>query len=134
MEARSGGSAVTIIVCIIIILIAFGYCASISDQSGGPSPKQSSVRRNVVSPEFEAAIQQMISDGYILSVDVTNHSVRIDPFIWLHLSLETKQSTVVLFSKYFEQKRGYKRVEILSNRNDKKLATYSVWDGIKIIE
>lgn len=133
MKNKSGGSPVTIIVCIIIILIAFGYCASISDQSGEPSRKPSSARRTV-SPELEAAIQQMISDGQIHSVDVASHRVRIDPLIWLQLSLDTKQSTVVLFSKYFDQKNGYKRVDILSNRNDKKLATYSVWDGIKILE
>lgn len=83
---------------------------------------------------MEEHIQKMISVGVIHSVNADLNQVRIDPTAWSLLDLETKQNIVTFFSAYFDMKDSTGRVTILSNRNDSKLATYSSWSGIKIIQ
>jgi len=43
-----------------------------------------------------------------------------------------KQMLVMLLSEYFNAKGSTGRVTIMSNLNDQKLATYSIWTGVKI--
>lgn len=88
--------------------------------------------RRELATKIEAQLKKFVDQGAIHSIDVSANRVRIDPFLWVNLSLETKQDWVHLFSNYFELKRGYPRVTILSNRNDQKLASYSTWSGVKI--
>ena len=82
----------------------------------------------------DEAIRKMMSMGWLYSVDVENHQARIDPYFWLQCELNTKRNTVIFFSRYFREKGESGWVEILSSRNDKKLATYDSWEGIKILE
>ena len=88
----------------------------------------------MMDPQLEKTIQEWISTGAVHSVNIEFNQVRVDPVIWIRLPLENKQNFVAMFSKYFDSKGSTGHVEVLSNRNDKKLATYSVWSGIKIIE
>ena len=50
------------------------------------------------------------------------------------ITFETCFFLVTFFSNYFEAKESTGRVDILSNRNDTKLATYGVWGGLKILK
>ncbi len=84
--------------------------------------------------KIETEIAQRISKGVIHSVNVDLNEVRIPPEVWAMWSIESKQGLVTYFSNYFDAKGSTGRVTVLSNRNDKKLATYSVWTGVKILE
>jgi len=82
--------------------------------------------------KFESKIRELLISGAIHSVNVEFNEVRVDPLVWSLLPLENKQNFVVIFSQYFEAKGSTGRVNVLSNRNDQKLASYSVWSGVKI--
>ncbi len=92
-------------------------------------PVDSAPRKSI-----DAAIATLLRTGAVHSVNVEFNQARIDPFLWAGLTLEVKQNTVMLLSKYFESKGRTGRVTILSNRNDTKLATYGAWGGIKILQ
>lgn len=83
---------------------------------------------------IDESIANLLEKGVVHSVNVDFNEVRIDPLIWASFALETKQGTVMLFSKYFDSKGSSARVTVLSNRNDSKLATYGAWGGIKILQ
>ncbi len=83
---------------------------------------------------LETEIMKLQSNGSIYSIDVEMNEVRIDPIIWMQLDLRTKQNLILTFSVYFKMKGSTGRVNILSNRNDRKLGSYSVWSGVKVIE
>ena len=85
-------------------------------------------------PKIEQTIQNLLNTGAVHSINVDFNQVRVDPVLWIPLPLENKQNLVMMFSKYFDAKGSTGRVEILSNRNDNKLATYSSWSGVKILE
>ena len=82
----------------------------------------------------EDIANEMLATGAIHSVDITNRIVRIDPLIWHRLLIDQKQGLVLFWSNYMKIKTDYEWVDILSNRNDTKLAKYSVWSGVKIYE
>ena len=96
-----------------------------------PKPKPRPVRQ--VDPSISKAVQSLLSEGLVYSVNVEFNEARIDPVIWSALDIEAKQNTVNLFSTYFEQAGSSGRVTIRSNRNDNKLATFGVWGGVKIL-
>jgi len=79
-------------------------------------------------------IEKMVSDGYVHSFNIDLNQVRIDPLLWVDLTLENKQNCVMLFSRYFDLNGSTGRVEILSDKNDTKLATFSSWSGVKILK
>jgi len=128
-KKQSRGSVLVGILIVIIIFVFFIILLSTNTEENSQSKKY-----RPANPQLEKTIQDLISTGAVHSVNAEYNQVRIDPFVWINLPLETKQKTVTLFSQYFESKGSTGRVEILSNRNDKELATYSVWNGIKIIE
>lgn len=124
-----------ILVLVFVGLILLG-CASRSVERYGNLQTESSDRTKTarVERELEQKIQELLTTGAVHSVNVEFNQVRIDPLLWNPLPLESKQGIVFLFSRYFEVKGSTGRVEVLSNRNDQKLATYSVWSGIKILQ
>ena len=125
--------SVGILFCFLLII----FFVSVSTNHGGNwqrNNQSSSNRRAMMDPQLEKTIQEWISTGAVHSVNIEFNQVRVDPVIWIRLPLENKQNFVAMFSKYFDSKGSTGHVEVLSNRNDKKLATYSVWSGIKIIE
>jgi len=79
-------------------------------------------------------IEKMVSDGVVHSFNIDLNQVRIDPLLWVDLTLENKQNCVMLFSRYFDLNGSTGRVEILSDKNDTKLATFSSWSGVKILK
>ncbi len=87
-----------------------------------------------VNPAIATAVQSLLDEGLVYSVDVQFNEARIDPVVWSALDIEAKQNTVNLFSDFFDQSGSTGRVTILSNRNDDKLATFGVWGGMKILK
>jgi flagellar biosynthesis GTPase FlhF len=78
-------------------------------------------------------VQSSLADGVFHSVDVEYNEVRMDPAIWRLLpNIETKQMIVGNLRQYFDLKGSTGRVTIRSKYSDEKLASYSVWTGIKI--
>ena len=88
--------------------------------------------------QMDATLAKMISIGAIYGVNVDSHEVRIDPLQWALSTLEQKQTTIRWFSVYFAKKHNPPSeetyVNILSSRNDKVLAKYTLWGGPKILE
>jgi hypothetical protein len=86
----------------------------------------------------DAATEQFIRNwteiGFIHSVHIQENYARLDPVLWSQLPIEIKQGAVRAFSHYFASRGQSGRVEIRSSRNDRKLASYSVWTGVKILE
>jgi len=98
-------------------------------------PHSEKKKEMLLSPEnFEIDTKELLRTGIIHSINVEYNEVRIDPVTWLGLTLEQKQGLIMYFSAYFDSQNSSGRVKILSSRNDKKLGSYSVWTGIKIIE
>jgi len=94
----------------------------------GPRPDSPS------SMNFEAGYRELIAQGIIHSVDIESHRVRMEPAFWDGLTLEAKQNSVLVWAAYFKSKTGGGIwVDIMSSRNDEKLATFSAWGGVKII-
>ena len=83
-------------------------------------------------PGVVEKVEDGLRKGLFHSIDIDSGRVRIDPALWLPLPIEAKQGHVLLFREYFKCKGKSGRVDILSNRNDQKLASYSVWSGVKI--
>lgn len=77
-------------------------------------------------------VQEALAEGVFHSVNVEYNEVRIDPEHWSFLLIEDKQNIVTCFSQYFDLKGSTGRVTIRSKYFDEKLASYSVWTGIKI--
>jgi|GEM_PF-1454776 len=77
-------------------------------------------------------VQDGLVEGVFHSVDVEYNEVRMDPAPWSLLPIEQKQVFVTCFSQYFDLKGSTGRVTIRSKYSDEKLASYSVWTGIKI--
>ena len=73
-------------------------------------------------------------EGAIHSVDEAANTVRIDPAVWSLMVVKQKQSVVVMLSRYFDERRGYKPVTVLSNHNDTRLAIYLPLSGCKILQ
>lgn len=84
--------------------------------------------------DTEKIIKRMLAEGTIHSVNVEGNEVRIDPLAWSQLSFAQKEDITRFFSGYFSAKGSTARVTILNNRDDTKLATYSVWSGVKILQ
>jgi hypothetical protein len=125
-KPKSGGAGW--ILAVLVLLCLFLVCPYIDTEESAPRPKAT------VSPEMEEAIQNFLTTGAVHSMNVEFNQVRVDPLIWMGQTLEDKQKFVAIFSNYFDAKGSTGRVNVLSNRNDKKLATYSSWDGINILE
>jgi len=83
-------------------------------------------------PDIIELIEDGIKKGVFHSIDIDSGYARIDPAVWLELSIEAKQGIVLGLREYFIRKGKSGRLDILSNRNDQKLASYSVWSGVKI--
>ena len=79
-------------------------------------------------------VDELTSSGVIHSYSVQREMVRVDPLLWSALPIETKEGVVIFFSRLFKARGRSGRVDILSNRNDQKLASYSNWSGMKIIK
>lgn len=77
-------------------------------------------------------VQNGLAEGVFHSVDVEYNEVRMDPEPWSFLPTEQKQIFVTCLSRYFHLKGSTGRVTIRSKYSDEKLASYSVWTGIKI--
>lgn len=77
-------------------------------------------------------VQNGLTEGIFYSVDVEYNEVRMDPGPWSFLPIEQKRIFVTCFSQYFDLKGSTGRVTIRSKYSDEKLASYSVWTGIKI--
>lgn len=90
------------------------------------------VEQQVYITKMDRRANNLISEGSIHSIDIERNEVRVSPSIWLLLNLEQKQTLVLFFNLYFEVKGSTGRVSILSDRNDTKFASYSVWSGVKI--
>lgn len=84
--------------------------------------------------QMEEGVVRMMESGGVHSVDVAANTVRVNALTWSLMKIEMKRDLVAFFSQYFEMKRGYERVTVLSDRNDTKLATYGPWGGIKILK
>lgn len=77
-------------------------------------------------------VQSGLAEGVFHSVNVEYNEVRMDSGLWSFLPIERKQTFVNCFSQYFDLKGSTSRVTIRSKYSDEKLASYSVWTGIKI--
>ena len=121
-----------------ITLIEVGPTAGYSSVSPGISDNLTKqVHRQYHLTELEKMdkwVQEGLTEGLFHSVNVDYNQVRIDHIIWYSLSIEAKKQIVTIFHKYFDLKGSTGRVTVLSNRNDKKLATYGSWRGIRILE
>lgn len=132
VSTPKGSNAGVVIVIILCLFIIFIVANSGNDSSTGSSSSYS--RTNRVNPQIEKTIQEWINKDVVQNVNIEFNEVRVDPLVWVMLPLENKQNFVSMFSQYFDSKGSTARVTVLSNRNDKKLATYDSWSGIKIIE
>ncbi len=72
---------------------------------------------------------EWIRTGAAHSMNVEFNEVRVDPVIWIPLPLESKQNFDTVLSRHLDAKGGTSRVDVLSNRNDKKLARASLPDA-----
>lgn len=123
---------------LIMILGVIGF-AMLGRYSGGedrttPQPSQWELhKQRADNAEFERTLQAAIASGAIHSVDPEFGRVRLSADLWLGLSLEDKQKSVLMWSAYFKSLGHTSHVEILSDRNDTKFATYSEWGGCKIL-
>ena len=124
------GKAIVCVACILVILFVVGSIID-ADATGGRGGGWGGPQRTV-DPQMAAAVQALLADGSIHSVDVAGHTVRIDPLIWGQLALEQKQQTVIFFREYFNAATGYQRVTIKSNRNDTRLGAYTPFGGVTI--
>ena len=66
------------------------------------------------------------------SIDVENNEVRMSLSLWMQMTLKQKQGIVLYFSALFDSKGSTGRIAIRRALNDTKLASYSVWTGVKI--
>ena len=134
MQLRQSGKASTIITVVVggFFLLAFYGWVNDSPSSGTGRPIRSGLSVEAVNI-IEEAMTGLIAEGLVHSMDVASNTVRIEPLIWTAWSLEDKQQLVLSLSAYFEAKGSTGRVKILSNCNDRQLATYSVWSGVKIL-
>jgi len=87
-----------------------------------------------IAAQLDKIVNKRITNGFYYSIDVDANQARIDPDLWSMLIVERKQEEVMFLSRYFDLKGSTGRVTILSNRNDQKLATYSGWSGVKILQ
>lgn len=133
-KKKSGGVLGPLALVFVVVIIIAGMMGGSDDSPKSHLKKPSPSTSKTVSPQLERVIQEWVKSGAVHSMNVEFNEVRVDPLIWIPLPLENKQNFVTMFSRYFDAKGSTARVDVLSNRNDKKLATYSVWGGIKIIE
>jgi len=132
-------STLTVVLLILVFVFVglplLGHIRRSAERYGNRQAESSAQTKTArVDPKLEQTIQEWLTTGAVHSVNVEFNEVRVDPLVWNPLPLENKQNFVGMFSRYFEAKGSTGRVEVLSNRNDQKLATYSVWSGIKILQ
>lgn len=77
-------------------------------------------------------VQDGLASGAVHSVNVEYNEIRMDPISWSLVPIESKRIIIRCFSRYFDLKSSTGRVTIRSKYSDEKLASYSVWTGIKI--
>lgn len=77
-------------------------------------------------------VQNSLTSGAVHSVNVEYNEVRMDPIPWSLVTIESKRIIIKCFSRYFDLKGSTGRVTIRSKYSDEKLASYSIWTGIKI--
>ena len=119
----------------LILILFIIVIALITGQSDSNSAKNTINEYAIkAGPELEKSIQQLLIDGSIHSMNIQKNEVRINPITWSFLSLEQKREIVTNFHLYFVYKQAGDNVNVLSDQNDKKLATYSWSEGINIIE
>jgi len=80
------------------------------------------------------AFQKIKEAGLIYSTDLENGTFRVNLYNWNLLDVDNKQKVVLILSNYRKVIAGYKRMEILSNLNDTKLAKFNVWSGVTIYQ
>lgn len=138
----------TILITILIAVGLFGTCLSSLENEQSTNYSSSSRRTGTskankptttitkMDPkkleELHQWVQDSLTSGAIHSINVEYNEVRMDPIPWAFLPIESKQTIVTCFSRYFDLKGSTGRVTILSKYSDEKLASYSVWTGVKI--
>ncbi len=89
-------------------------------------------KRRLSVTELDADMNRAMSVGVITWLDVASNSARMDVTLWTQMTAHQKEGFMYWLSSYFEAKRGYKRVTLMSNLNDQVLATYHPFTGMKI--
>lgn len=117
-------------VVIVVVLIIIG---SLGDGGSGSGGRSTRVTRPAGPTPLSTAVDELLAQGSLHSVDINSNMVRVDPLVWGQLLIEQKQNVVMMLSRYFNEQRGYDRVSVRSNRNDTELATYSSFSGVKIL-
>jgi len=83
-------------------------------------------------PKVITWMNEALQEGVFSHLDEQGHTIRTNMVNWCHLSLEAKQILLRCSMIYFKERTGLEYVTILSDQNDTKLASYSVWSGEKI--
>ncbi len=120
---RGGVGLIVMLVCAVVAFVFFFRVAYLGDPS--PSRHRPSAPRPAADPEVEQWVQKALAEGTIHSVDIEASQVRLSADLWLGLTLEQKQQSVLVWSRYFQSHGGSGRVKILNNQDDTCLATYS---------
>jgi hypothetical protein len=79
-----------------------------------------------------AWMNEVLQKGVFTHINEGAHTVRMNPLVWLGISLEDKQGLVAGCSTYFEALTGLPGATILNNQNDTKLGETGWLGGIKI--
>jgi len=128
---------IVILVGVIAVFIVYNESET-SNRGGGRASRTyheaQARQREKDLKECEQIVQEGLTKGFYHSVNVKANVARMDPALWSIFSIEQKQRAVLFLSRYFDLKGSTGRVTILSNRNDQKLATYSAWSGVKILQ
>lgn len=136
-SAAIGGLLAGVLAIVLAIMFANWILSPLDCDVNGTSSSDSRRSPSVSADRLatmEDRIDKMLSSGAVHSMNVEFNEVRIDPLLWVRMRLDAKQNFVMFFSEYFDAKGSTARVTVLSNRNDKKLATYGVWGGLDILE
>lgn len=119
-----------------ITLIEVGPTAGYSSVSPGiPYELTPKGRRQSHLTELEKLnqwVQNSLASGAVHSINVEYNEVRMDPIPWSLVPIESKRVIIQCFSRYFDLKGSTGRVTIRSKYSDEKLASYSIWTGVKI--
>lgn len=62
-------------------------------------------------------------------VEVENHVMRIDPWVWAHFDVDEKKNIIRRFALWFKNHTKSPRLNVRSTLNEDELGGYSVWSG-----
>lgn len=134
-----------LIISVVMLLSLAVVVSSYNSKTAGPNssfdplPGTPGVSRAIApsSPHLSAEERTLINDWVAkdyLRIEAEWHKAYVASVLWLNIDAQRKETLVSLLATDGAEKRGHdlRNIELFDKQSGRKIASYSIWTGVKL--